>query len=332
MPRISVVVPLYQTESYIAEALRSVLAQTFGDFEVLVIDDGSRDRGPEIARSFPDPRIKVITQENRGLAGARNTGIRLARGEFVALLDADDVWLPRKLELHVAHLDGDESIDVSFSASRLIDEEGGDIGLVQRPIAGTLTSADFFCRNPVGNGSAPVLRRSALDRIAFEDAELARTCWFDEHFRQSEDIECWVRMVAGAGCRFACIDEPLTLYRVNGGGLSANVERQLETWRRFRDKVATYAPELVARHGRRAEAYQLRYLARRAVYSERRSLAFSLAWKALCRHPRMLVEEPMRSAATLGAALAKLVLSASLFGKVERFALDWATLRPGLRL
>lgn len=332
MPRVSVVIPLYQTEIYIEDALRSVLAQSYGDFEVLVIDDGSRDRGPEIARAVSDARVKVITQENRGLAGARNSGIRLAVGEYVALLDADDLWEPRKLELHVKQLDEDAEIDVSFSASRLIDEVGNDIGLMQQPKTGPLEVADFFCRNPVGNGSAPVLRRSALDLIAFEDATLQRTCWFDESFRQSEDVECWLRLVAGAGCRFGYVDEALTLYRVNSGGLSANVEKQLATWQKFRDKVAGYAPALVARHGRRAEAYQLRYLARRAVYSEQKVLAFSLALKSIVTFPRMLVEEPMRSIATLGAAAAKLVLSASLFERVERTALRYAAARPGLRL
>ena len=332
MPRVSVVVPLYQTEAYIEQALRSVLAQTYTDFEVLVIDDGSFDRGPEIARAIGDPRVKVITQENRGLAGARNSGIRLAAGEFIALLDADDLWEPEKLDRHVRQLDDDATIDVSFSASRLIDEAGDDIGLVQQPKAGPLEAADFFCRNPVGNGSVPVLRRSALDRIAFEDTALQRTCWFDESFRQSEDVECWLRMVAGAGCRFGYVNELLTRYRVNSGGLSANVDKQLATWRKFRDKVAGYAPALVARHGRRAEAYQLRYLARRAVYSEQRALAFSLALKSMAMFPRMLVEEPVRSVATLGAAFAKLVLSTSLFEQMERVALHYAAARPGLRL
>ncbi|MGI9479391.1 MAG: glycosyltransferase family 2 protein [Hyphomicrobiaceae bacterium] len=332
MTRVSVVIPLYQTEVYIEQALRSVLAQTFTDFEVLVIDDGSHDRGPQIARDISDPRVRVISQENRGLAGARNTGIRLANGEFVALLDADDLWEPRKLELHVAQLDRDPAIDVSFSASRLIDETGEDIGLVQRPMGGPLEAADFFCRNPVGNGSAPVLRMTALERIAFEDEGLGRVCWFDENFRQSEDIECWVRLVAGAGCRFGYVDEALTLYRVNSGGLSANVDKQLATWRKFRDKVAVYAPELVKRHGRRAEAYQLRYLARRAVYSERRTLAFVLAWKSLVTFPRMMIEEPVRSIATLGAAGAKLLLTSSLFERIERSALQYAASRPGLRL
>lgn len=332
MPRVSVVIPLYQTEMYIEQAIRSVLDQTFTDFEVLVIDDGSSDRGPDIARSFDDPRINVITQENRGLAGARNSGIRHASCEYVALLDADDLWEPRKLERHVEQLDGDIAIDVSFSASRLIDETGTDIGLVQSPKNHRLELVDFFCRNPVGNGSAPVLRRTALDKIEFYDDALQRNCWFDESFRQSEDIECWLRLAADAGCHFAYVDEALTLYRVNSGGLSANVDKQLASWRKFRDKVSTYAPDLVTRHGHRAEAYQLRYLARRAVYSDNRTQAFALTVKAMSRFPRMLVEEPMRSAATLGAAMAKLVLSGALFDRVERAALRLAAARPSLRL
>jgi glycosyltransferase involved in cell wall biosynthesis len=331
MPRVSVVIPLYQTERYVEEALRSVLTQTFQDYEVIVVDDGSKDEGPDIARSINDARVQVITQANRGLAGARNTGIRNAVGEFVAFLDADDVWETTKLERHVAQLDSDPTIDVSFSASRLIDDNGCDIGLIQRPRTTDFEASDFFCRNPVGNGSAPVLRRTALDQIVFYDQELERHCWFNESFRQSEDIECWTRMAAGAKCRFACVDEPLTQYRVNSGGLSANVEKQLATWYRFRDKVQSYAPELVRQHGRRAEAYQLRYLARRAVYSEKRFLAVSLALRALSKFPQMLFEEPLRSVATVGAAMLKVLVPANLFHRIEQLILHFAAGRPGLR-
>lgn len=332
MPRVSVVIPLYQTQAFICEALGSVLAQTYRDFEVIVVDDGSRDQGPDLARACADRRVRIITQENRGLAGARNTGIRHAHGEIIALLDADDVWEPEKLALHVAHLDREPSLDVSFAASKLIDDNGADIGLVQCPHGTRLEDPDFFCRNPIGNGSVPVIRRSALDRIAFLDVKLGRFCWFDESFRQSEDVECWLRLKAGAGCRFGYIDRTLTRYRVNTGGLSANVEAQLATWRRFRDKVAGYAPQLVATHGARAEAYQLRYLARRAVRSGDRSQALRLALQSLAKSPRTIIEEPSRTMATLAAAFAKRILSAATFDSLERKALRLAVDRPGLRL
>ncbi len=332
MPRVSVVIPLYQTERYIAAAVGSVLAQTFGDFEVIVVDDGSRDRGPDIARECGDRRVRVVTQANRGLAGARNTGIRDATGELIALLDADDLWEPTKLERHLAQLDADPGLDVSFSASRLIDEDGHDVGLVQSPLGGRLRDEDFLCRNPVGNGSAPVLRRRALDRIAFADAERGDMCWFDESFRQSEDVECWLRLKVLGRCRFGYVDEALTLYRVNSGGLSANVEAQLATWRRFRDKVAGYAPDLIGQWGARAEAYQLRYLARRAVRSSSRMQALQLGLEAVRVYPRMLVEEPVRTTATLGAAVAKAVMPGGVYGWLEQTALALAAGRPGLRL
>lgn len=331
MPRVSVVIPLYQTEAYIGAALGSAVAQTFRDIEIIVVDDGSRDAGPRIAGAWPDPRVRVITQENRGLAGARNTGIRNATGEFVALLDADDIWLPEKLERHVAQFDADPAIDVSFSASRLVGADGEDLGLTQSPLDRDFSAANMFCRNPIGNGSAPVLRRTALERIAFEDAERGRVCWFDESFRQSEDVECWMRLKVVGECRFGYVPEALTLYRVNSGGLSANIEAQLATWRRFRDKVATYAPDVVAQHGARAEAYQLRYLARRAVRSDDRAAGLRLAWQALRLHPRMLGEEPMRTGSTVLAALAKRLLPLAAFRRLEAGAVAAIAARPALR-
>lgn len=320
MPVVSVVIPLYQTERFIAEALGSVLGQTFPNYEVIVVDDGSGDAGPAIARGFDDPRVRVVTQANRGLAGARNTGIAEARGRYVALLDADDRWAPDKLARHVAQLDADLTIAVGFSSSRLVGDDGSFLGLVQRPGRTRFAAADIFCRNPVGNGSAPVLRRSALDAIEFYDATLDRRCWFDESFRQSEDIECWMRIAVAQVGRFDWIDEPLTDYRVNAGGLSANIAAQHATWRRFRAKVACYAPDIESQWGDLAEAYQLRYLARRAVRSGDGRTALELMLRALRSAPRMVLEEPARTLTTLAAATARGLVPDALFDRIMRSA------------
>ena len=96
MKLVSVIVPTYNIEQYIAETIKSVLAQTYPHFELLIIDDESPDRSVKICQQFNDPRIKIISQKNRGLAGARNTGIRNSQGAYIALLDGDDLWLPEK--------------------------------------------------------------------------------------------------------------------------------------------------------------------------------------------------------------------------------------------
>ena len=331
MPRVSVVIPLYQTERYVLEAVGSVLAQTMRDFEVIVVDDGSTDAGPDLVRGLGDPRVRVVRQDNRGLAGARNTGVREARADYIALLDSDDLWAPTKLEKLVARLDADRRIGVVFSESALIDDDGKDIGLVQRPARRAIDAAHVFCRNPVGNGSAPILRRAALDDIAFYDAALGRDCWFDESFRQSEDIECWTRIAALEKWTFVCVDEPLTFYRVASGGLSANIGRQLETWRRFRAKVKIYAPELEARVGDIAEAYQLRYLARRSVRSADGAAALRLAVGAIRLAPSIVIAEPARTLTTLAAAIARRLLPDGLFSQIERVAIGAATRRVSAR-
>jgi glycosyltransferase involved in cell wall biosynthesis len=318
-PAVSVVIPLYGSERTIAETLESVLAQTFRDFEVVVVNDGSRDRGPEIVGSFGDQRIRMVTQENRGLAGARNTGILIARAPLIALLDADDLWHPEKLQRHVQHFADNPQLDVSFSSSRLIGDDGNDMGLSQTPQTATFSPRDIFCRNPIGNGSAPVIRRTAFDRIAYRDAATGRTFIFDETFRQSEDIECWMRLAVLAKATFGHVAQDLTAYRISASGLSANVARQRESWERFRDKVQTYAPELVAAEGGRAEAYQLRYLARRAVKSGPRGLALTLIQSALRLHPRIVIEEPVRSLVTLSAAVAKATVPEGLFERISLF-------------
>ncbi|PEQ10501.1 glucosyl transferase [Novosphingobium sp. PC22D] len=302
--RVSVIMPVYNVERFVAEAIRSVLAQTYPHFELIIVDDGGSDSSIDICRSFQDARIRIVSQANRGLAGARNTGIAHARGEFVALIDSDDRWAPEKLMMHVIHLRASPSVDVSYAGSQFIGETGQPLTASMRPRLLGVSASHLMKRNPVGNGSAPVIRRSALDRVAFgHPEELGRTCWFDETFRQSEDIELWIRMAAGAGCRFEGIEGQLTEYRMVGGGLSANIVRQFDTWQRAIGKAKSYAPALVRRNERAAAAYQLRYLARRAVQLGDFSFGRSLMMQALVKHPLMVLSEPRKTIETASVAL-----------------------------
>lgn len=297
-PLVSVVIPMYNVEKYIDQAIQSVLKQSFRNFEVICVDDGCTDSTAAIVKQFSDPRVKLIRQKNRGLSGARNTGIYASSGIYVALLDADDFWAPDKLAMHVKHLNGQSNIDVSYSPSLFVDEQGKDIGLGQFPKLENITFKDVLCRNPVGNGSAPVIRKAALLSHGFKTDQIKHNQIFDESLRQSEDIELWVRMAVAKANSFEGISSPLTYYRVNAGGLSANLNNQYKSWFRAISNIMKRNTTISTRYFSLAKAYQQRYLARRAIQSGNALSALRLVHAALFTNPRILLEEPKRTALT----------------------------------
>lgn len=301
-PIVSVIMPVYNTAMYVEDAIDSVLAQTFGNFELLIIDDQGSDNSIELCRAYNDPRIRILSQANRGLAGARNTGIRHALGEFIAFLDSDDLWEPAKLEKHVSHLQNRSHIGVSYSASRMIDDDGKLLRIVQRPKLKNISAQDVFLRNPVGNGSAPVVRRQALIDIAHLNKQRGEMDYFDDSFKQSEDIECWMRITLQTDWELEGIGDTLTHYRINEGGLSANVIRQYQTWHRMRDLVRKIDSDFAQKWEAHAEAFQLRYLARRCVRVGDGAMAWSLMKEAFKTHKLTLWREPAKTLSTLFAA------------------------------
>jgi glycosyltransferase involved in cell wall biosynthesis len=323
MKKVSVIIPVYGAEKYIAATMQSVLEQTYKSFELLIIDDGSPDKSIEVCQQFTDPRIKIIRQQNRGLAGARNTGIRHAQGDYLAFLDADDLWLPEKLEKHVEHLENSPSVGVSFSCSAFIDETGKPLGLYQKPKLTGITIPNLLCRNPISNGSAPVIRREVFEAIKFQDNlyGTVEDFYFDDRFRASEDIECWFRIAIQTEWQIEGIPEALTLYRVNSGGLSASVFKQLDSWEQVIEKTRSYAPDLVAQWENPARAYQLRYLARRAITLKDGSIAVKLFHRALATHWRILLEEPRRTLLTWSATYLLWLLPQPFYYQLEGLAL-----------
>lgn len=320
-PRISVVMPVYNVESYVGEAVQSVLNQTFQDFELIIVDDGGSDRSFAICEGFGDARISIIQQRNRGLAGARNTGIACARGEYVALLDSDDRWSPKKLALHLIHLAANPHIGVSYCGSRFIDQHGKRLRQRQVPKLLGVTQGDILCRNPVGNGSAAVIRKSVLDAAAFpHHSDPLRRCYFDEAFGQSEDIELWIRLALTLDCQFEGIAPSLTEYRVVAAGLSANIVRQFESWQQVIDKTEGYAPDFIARYEGIARAFQLRYLARRAIQMGDGGFAISLLRQSLAAAPVVFWREPNKTLTTLIAAWAVRLLSPAM---AKRLGQKW---------
>lgn len=310
--RISVVIPAYKAADYIEQTVRSALAQTWDHIEVLVIDDGSPDDTAAVVEGIDDPRVRLIRQPNRGVAEARNRGIRESTGDFVALLDADDLWLPNKLARHMAHFAANPKLGTSFSRSLFIDGDGQPMGLYQNSKVEGITPADMFIRCPIGNGSVPVMRREALDAIGFESSHFGEpvTSYFDAspELLLGEDVECWYRLLTASGWEMAGVPEHLTLYRIYKTSSSANLSGKAESWERLLDWVARYDAERVAGFKAAAMAYHDRYLARRAVTNGHGVAATRYATRAITSYPAIVAEEPARTAITLAASLATCVL------------------------
>jgi hypothetical protein len=306
MPIASIVVPSYNAQATLPETLASLRVQSFQDIEIIIVNDGSTDDTAKIAEAAraADPRVRVVTQLNRGLAGARNSGIAAAQGAFVGFCDADDLWHPGKMAAHVAHLRQNPDVGLSYAGSRLIDMKSQPIGAAQKPRLSAVTAAHILKRNPIGNGSAPVMRREALQALAYRPRTETERDWvFDETFRQSEDIECWLRLALTTDWRIEGVEGLLTDYRLSPGGLSAATDRQLASWERMIEKLTPLSPAFFARHLGAARAYQLRYLARRAVSDLDGPRAVRLVRQSLTQSMTPLVEEPVKTAITMVASV-----------------------------
>lgn len=210
---VSVIIPNYNYEKYIGEAIESVLAQTYRNFEVIVVDDGSTDNSLQVIRSFGDS-VRLLQQENQHVSATRNTGIRAARGKWVAFLDADDIWHPNKLELQLRELRNNPmwsyiSADVVPLKTREFPEFDA-LTVKSRK----LSLLDFLTVTLMSSSSA-VIRTSCFKEVGF----------FDTKLRASEDRDMWWRLAAKF--RGGLVEAPLWRYRQHPGQLNRKLEQAL---------------------------------------------------------------------------------------------------------
>lgn len=204
MPAFAVVIPAYNQADFLADAIQSVLSQSHTDFELIVVNDGSTDATGEIVARFDDPRLRTITQPNRGLPAARNRGYRESTAPLLAFLDADDLFHPDKLAAHVAFFAARPEIGASYNARYEIAQDGAILSLWRPPL--TATTADFALGFPFAPSDMTV-RRDWLDRVG----------GYDESYTLfSEDLDITLRL-GMAGCRFAGIDRALNYRRYHAG-------------------------------------------------------------------------------------------------------------------
>ena len=200
-PFFSVVIPLYNRADIVGDTIRSVQAQDWQDFEIVVIDDGSRDDPASVIDAIGDPRVRYIRQDNAGGGAARNHGIKAARGRYIAFLDSDDLFLPGKLSIMAQALKDDDGRTVLYSRMKV--DRGVDRYWI-RPDRGIRDGEDvgeyLFCANQFMQTSTMVV-----------PSDMARKVLFDPALKKGQDLDFCVRL-QGAGARFKMIDEPLTVW------------------------------------------------------------------------------------------------------------------------
>lgn len=213
MPRVSVIIPAYHHAAFIGEAIDSVLAQTYRDFEIVVVNDGSPDETEEVLLPYIESgKIRYFRQENQGSAAARNRGVEMAEGELLAFLDDDDQWLPDKLEWQVACLE--ESDAVMVAGTSLLQGASSKPRWRSRSRAyDVLTLAEFFKGNPVGSPGQALIRK----------ADLIRAGGFDATIWGADDLDLWMRLSQSGEIRR--YRRPCLLYRQHASNASMDFRR-----------------------------------------------------------------------------------------------------------
>jgi len=229
-PTVSVVIPTYNRAHLIGKAIQSVFNQSYQDFEIIIIDDGSTDNTEEIIKGYKDKRINYIKHErNQGISAARNIGIKKARGEYIAFLDSDDEWLPEKLDKQIKVFQNEPpEVGVVCSWSFKINEKGNYIGKVCLPKKEGYMYKDLLSSN---NLSVPTL---LIRKECFEKVGL-----FDNLLNGQEDWDMWIRIAKYY--RFVLIKAPLAKRRIHSKQISNDLERKIITAHRI---LLKYSDEL----------------------------------------------------------------------------------------
>lgn len=230
-PLVSVVIPTYNHAHFLGRALRSVLDQTYSNWEAIVIDNHSRDNTDQVIQSFNDPRISTLKIHNNGIiAASRNAGIRAAKGEWIAFLDSDDLWYPQKLDIAVKAVMEDATVDVCSTDEFLVSELTGDKSVLEYgPCPPNLYQALLVEGNRF-SPSAAIVRRGflSLTDIAFRE---------DKEFVTAEDYDLWM-LLARAGAKFKCIRSVQGEYRIHANNSSGQIEKHSQnTGNVIRDHV-----------------------------------------------------------------------------------------------
>jgi glycosyltransferase involved in cell wall biosynthesis len=310
-PIASVVMPAYNTASWVHEAIQSVVSQTFTDWELVVVDDGSTDGTGDVTLSIKDGRIRIIRQNHLGTAAARNAAIEATSGQYVAFLDSDDLWLPTMLEQHVRVLDHRPEVDLAFCWSAIIDEAGVTTRHMLKAAAGPTSFEDILTTGAISNGSCVVVRRQALEGAGP----------FDTNLRAATDFDMWLRIALLRADNVWCVPEALTKYRRRMGQATKDWRAAHLHTNEVVLKMRRAAQAIPGGVWRRAEATNFRSFAFMAYESGECGSAAGLLVRAVARAPWFLMTDA-RVWSLASAIAARIVLPDAIFQRARRL---WAS-------
>ena len=278
MPKVSVIIPAYNALAYLAETVDSVFKQTFYDWELLIVDDGSSDGTAAWAKQITDLRVRLISQKNQGSSVARNTGITAAKGEYIALLDADDLWEPSKLEKQVRFLEQNPSIGLVDTWTTLINQKGKSTGRIILSSAEGDVWKQLVQFKPVCCcDSTPLIRRSCFDNVGL----------FNPDLPYLEDLDMWIRLAYVY--EFAAIKEPLVRYRQHPQSKSTNCKGTLEAFRTIIEKAFESVPAEMLPLREKGYARLNLYLAWKAINNKDYEQAIHFNDQAIAHHPQVIL-------------------------------------------
>ncbi|HHP7231495.1 MAG TPA: glycosyltransferase family 2 protein [Xenococcaceae cyanobacterium] len=286
MVQVSVVIPAYNSMAYLPETVANVLEQTYGDFELIIVNDGSTDNTEAWIKQLTDPRIKLISQENRGLAGARNTGISKAQGEYIAFIDADDLWHPDKLTQQVKVLDAHPDVGLVYTWVTYISDDGTSTGRTVKPQAEGMIWQQLIAVNQIECGSVAMIRRACFERVGLFDPPLRS---------YGEDWDMWLRL--SLHYAFKVVREPLVFYRQRANSDSRNCSAMEQGYQKVLAKVKATVPEELKPSINQGYGFAYFCLAWKALQSLKPDyrLAKNYRQKALSYHPqRFFTKENLR--------------------------------------
>jgi glycosyltransferase involved in cell wall biosynthesis len=231
MPKVSVIITAYNLIEYLPETIDNLFQQTFTDFEVIIVNDGSTDNTAEWVQQLSDPRVRIISQANMGLSGASNTGVINAKGEYITFLDADDLWEATKLEQQVEILDCDPQIGVVYTWVTYMNEAGKSTGRVVKPEAEGQIWQQLIEVNQIECGSVTMIRRACFDKVGLFDTNLKSYV---------PDWDMWLRLALHY--EFRLIRQPLVYYRQRASSGSRNFEGMERSFNIVLEKAYNSAP------------------------------------------------------------------------------------------